>query len=498
MSSRLQRRVLDEFETWARLHPGVPRSDSGQRRRERIAILLQGRARYLGKPDPTRWRSGDVRELLMTYVAPRQVDAWDLAGLGIETVRDFLRFLDGTDRLHPASTRVPTLLKELDRLGPKYAAAMADSSGWRLAKRIFTAALADGIPIDAEPAVLEEWAERFSARDAEERRPVLGDLVDRDPGYATGRILIHDGQVVVLASGAPAMKHLVWPDHACDCGCDERAEFPPIALRDKGVLAKEVAAGGAGLLRQLAALGAWVNAVDPGVDDHGDLLKKDRIRCLEALGLPVDEGRRAEVPALTRLWRTAIEFDIIQVRRTRLTLGAGADLVSTALAGSGDPEQTLELWSDLADALIDPTAPASARKGADELRDWLRPWVPRFLGQLYANSAAGGPTDLDGLTDRLMVEYKDQLPPGEPDLFAGIAAVGIRQTLGGLAQHGAVSVTGVDGEYDQRVTATAAVLGTAAWTLSRQAGVLVELTDLGRYLVRQRLLAEDAHAPLIG
>jgi hypothetical protein len=32
--------------------------------------LLQGRADYLGKPDPARRRSGDVHVLLMTYVVP--------------------------------------------------------------------------------------------------------------------------------------------------------------------------------------------------------------------------------------------------------------------------------------------------------------------------------------------------------------------------------------------------------------------------------------------
>jgi hypothetical protein len=33
--------------------------------RERLELLLQVRGRYLGKPDPTRWRSDDVHELLL-------------------------------------------------------------------------------------------------------------------------------------------------------------------------------------------------------------------------------------------------------------------------------------------------------------------------------------------------------------------------------------------------------------------------------------------------
>jgi hypothetical protein len=38
-------------------------------------------------------------------------------------------------RLHPASIRVPALLKELDRLAPKYLAAVVDTGRWRLAKQ---------------------------------------------------------------------------------------------------------------------------------------------------------------------------------------------------------------------------------------------------------------------------------------------------------------------------------------------------------------------------
>jgi hypothetical protein len=35
-----------------------------------LRLLLQGRIDYLAKPDPTRWRSGDVRELLLDLASP--------------------------------------------------------------------------------------------------------------------------------------------------------------------------------------------------------------------------------------------------------------------------------------------------------------------------------------------------------------------------------------------------------------------------------------------
>jgi hypothetical protein len=199
---------------------------------------------------------------------------------------------------------------------------------------------------------------------------------------------------------------------------------------------------------------------------------------------------------VTRLRRLAIEFDIIQLRRTRVVLGAGAHLIDAVLAGEGSPEQTLGLWSDLADALVHPSAPASAPKGTERLHDWLKPWVPRFLGLLYAANADGEPADLDTLTEQLLDEYDHRLPPGDPELFASIAAVTVRQALADLTHHGAVVVTGTNADLDPRHAATAAMLGTAVWAVHPEPGLAVGLSDLGRYLVRQRLLAENADAPL--
>jgi hypothetical protein len=495
VSSRFEQRVIDEFIAWADAQGTPPMGTAG---RDRIAILLQGRADYLDRPDPTRWRSGDVHDLLMTYVVPRQVDMWELAEHGVDTVREYLRFLDETGRLHPASTRVPTLLKELDRLAPKYPAAMADTSRWRLAKRVFTAAAADGIRIDADPELLDAWAQRFSTRDADGRREVLGELIDQHPDYAVGTVLINDGQVAVLRAGTPAVKHLVWPDLACDCGCDQQAEFPPVTLPDPADLAKSVTSDGAGLLRQFADLAAWIGDGGRPVDDRGEVRKGDRAGLLAALGLGAQPAMSADALAVTRPWRLAIGFDIIQVHRTRIVRGDGAALVDAILAGTAGTEQTLDLWTDLADTLVHPPAPASTPKGAERLHEWLQPWMPRFLGLLYAANAGGEPTDVEALWDLLLDEYEQRLPPGDPDLFAGMAALAVRQALSDLAHHGAVVVIGANTEPDPGHVATAAMLGTAVWAVHPEPGLMAGLTDLGRHLVRQRLLAENAAVPLTG
>lgn len=126
--------------------------------------------------------------------------------------------------------------------------------GRRIAKRVFQAVLDDGIPLDAEPAVLDDWAHRFNARDAAGRRAVLGGLMDEQAGYASGRLLIHAGQVAMVPAGVPAVKHRVWPDLACDCGCEKQANFPPVALPEVADLAGMVATDGAGWLNRLRTM----------------------------------------------------------------------------------------------------------------------------------------------------------------------------------------------------------------------------------------------------
>jgi hypothetical protein len=243
-------------------------------------------------------------------------------------------------------------------------------------------------------------------------------------------------------------------------------------------------------------LAEWVGEGKP-VDDRGEPRKADLPVLLAALDLPASDDRTSGTPALTRIWRLAIEFDVIQLRRTRVVAGSGANFIANTLAGAGEPEQVLNFWSDLADELLNPPAPAIAPKNGEHLRDWLRPWTPRFLGILYAATASGEPAVLDTMVDQLLDEYERRLPPGDPALFAGLAAAVVRNTLSDLADHGAVAVAGISDEVTTEQAAAAAI-GMAPWALHPQPGLTANLADLGRYLVRQRLLAECAHAPLAG
>jgi hypothetical protein len=234
VSARVRQRLVATFVEWASrqgLAPPPPEACADYR--NRLEILLQGREVYLGKSDPTWWKSGDVHALLMDYAVPRQVDLWHLAEHGVDALRQFIQFLDATDRLHPASAKPAVLRKELNRLTSKYPAAMADRRRYRLAKRIFTAMATQGLRPDADPQQLDRWAEEFNAQDRSGRRTVLGEMVD-EPGYATGRLLIHGEQVAIVPS-EKITKHMVWPDAPCEC-CTP-ASYPPITVPDDAGLA---------------------------------------------------------------------------------------------------------------------------------------------------------------------------------------------------------------------------------------------------------------------
>lgn len=484
---RLMNSVIEEFSAWA----AAQGRDVGGKWRDRITILLQCRADYLNRPDPTHWRSGGVHDLLMTYLPARQVDAWNLAEHAPEMIRDYLRFLDETDRAHPACARVPTLLKELDRLIPKFPAAMADRSRWHLAKSVFTAAFADGLTVGSAPAELDAWAERFSALEPDDRRQFIGHLMKDQPAYGSGRLLIHDGKVALLARGAPARKHLVWPDIACDCGCSSQARFPAVTLPPIGELAKQ--ADDSGPLDQLTALADWAAAADRHSDNRGRPRKADLPDLYADLGLPADAYGLRDAPVLDRTWQLAIDFDILQLRRTRIVLGRGAD----PLRGDAEDEEFLSLWAELADALIKPAAMPDAPRDRDLLDDWLQPWAPRLLGLLYAATAPdGAPTDLDVLVAQLLDEYASRLPASDPDMFAHLATTNLHHVLGALADHGAVAADTDDApEPDPVALAGSVVFGIPPWAVQPTKGLRIGLTSLGRYLIRQRLLAEGAHAP---
>jgi hypothetical protein len=495
MSLRAQQRAVAGFLEWAAVRGVLDGAEQAGLWRKRIEIMLESRRTYLGKPDSTRWRSGDVHQLLMDYVVPRQVDLWDLAGHGVEVVREFLRFLDETDRLHPASTRVRTLLQELDRLAPHYPAAMADSSQFWLAKRVFTAMEADGVD-STDQAAADAWAAAFTARDPAGRRSVLGELMDRHLGYATGAVVIRENKVAVLRPGMPADKSLVWPD-ACGCGCAQR-EFPAAALPPPAELVAAVATGSAGLLGRLQRLAAWVGPEGKPVTRRGELARQEVHSVAQALELPTDGVKViGDLPALSALWRLAIEFDVLTLYRTRVLPGSGAPLVDAARRGDSSGGESIELWSDIFDQLVQPDAPADTPAKADPAREWLKIWGPRFLGLLYSRCPNGEFADGDDLLREELTEQQRLVPEQNAEVFTKLAMLTVVKTLADLEDHGGVQISLVSRpELPPAAEQAAREVGTPAPALLfRDAKWRVRLTDLGRYALQRRLLPQSAETP---
>ncbi|MFF0144062.1 hypothetical protein ATK36_4252 [Amycolatopsis sulphurea] len=462
--------------------------------RDRIEIILQGRGEYLGRPDATLWRSGDVHRVLMDHLVPRQNDAWGLAEHGVETLRRFLEFLDDTERLHPRSTKVTTLLKELDRAAPGFPAAMADTSRYRLAKRVWTAMRADGLSDDSDPAEIDRWAERFSTLDADGRRPVLGELLDENPEYAFARLLVHGGEVALLKPGMPADKRLIWPDAGeCDCGCADRETPVPEGLPTERELGAAVA--GSTLLQRLSALGAWASAQGRPVDRRGEPLRKELASVASAVGM-AGAGRAArclaDVPALAVLWELALELDVLSLRRNRVCAGDRMAGIRSALGGETSPDAALDVWDDVHDVVLVSVA-AVIGPELGHLSGFGEQLIPHLLGNLYTQCPQGEFADVRSLIDEVVSETTEDLPAAAADIAGMLAIPVLGHGLAALAEHGAVQVDGAGAASSASWAALEA--GTPAWAADVPDGLRVRLTDLGRRLVYMRLTGVSRLVP---
>jgi hypothetical protein len=494
------RRILTEYANWAAERSPVPECQSGPWR-TRIEILLNARADYLEKRDPTYWRSGDVHELLIQYCGPGQVDYLDLSVHGPAAVRDYLEFLDQTERLHPGSSRVAALIKELDRLTPKFAGAMADRSTWWLAKRVFAAMLADGVDIE-DVAQVDRWAEKFSSLDARARRPVLGELMDPDPaGFGNGAVVIHDGQAAVLRPGVAACKQVTWDDAPCGCGqCPAPSVYPAVHLPGDRALADGIADYGGALLRRLITLADWTGEQGQPVGRHAELSRDGAREAAAAVGIgpSTADSRQDEPPALARLRRLGLEIGILDLRRTRMVRGPVLDLATRALHGAAPPGEALGLWCGLFDEIVKP-AQVKANSAAAPLAEWMGIWPTLFLGHLYERTPHGEDASVAEIMDDVLRANSDRMPRMDPEAFRGGAAMATRLILSFVADHGGAGLTGdsLTEPLPERALAGLRTLDTEPWVLLPEPGLRVRLTGLGRYAIRERLLAEGAAAPAI-
>jgi hypothetical protein len=269
-------------------------------------------------------------------------------------------------------------------------------------------------------------------------------------------------------------------------------------------LAQQVATDGHRVLDRMIASARWVG---PGreLDKHGELPKAEVTEAAQVLKMPTPErpSRIVELPELDQVWSLCREFGLIELRRTRVVMGPEVTRAEQTTQGSAPAGQALQLWCDVCEELLSPSARPGQDKDHQRLREWIGRWGPQLLSLLYGRGpvAAAG-VDLDELMDELIAQHVDALPSQDEELFTLVAGTAVRFVLADLDEHGAVEVSGTE-EAEERLARAGiipdkarALLGSKAWALLPGEGLRVRLTDLGRYYVHDQLVASGAKAPL--
>lgn len=488
MTSRAADRIVREFLDWltarTNRYPDSAAWLAGPDTGNVVAVLLDARETWLGCSDPTRWRTGDAHRLLIDTAPARLTSRYGLDEHGVTVLRAYFDFLDETDRFHPTSTRTATLRTELARAAAKFPGAMADRSRWPLAKSVLTAILADGVDLDDEGAV-DAWAAQFSGSSAERRREVLGGLLDSEPRLGQCQFVVRGDQVAALSKGAAI------PDQLRR-GNPGGAPYPPVHLPPVAELA--AAARACPMLARVVAVGRFA-AEGRSLNSKGELGKADAAALAATLGLTVTLGKRGQYahPAMSELWHGAVAAQLLRVGRRCATEGPALATAEAMLAGEEPDEPSLRLWRELFEAMVSEPDPRLLETIPRDFTRWW--WAPKALTRLYRL----GPVDLEKLVAALLPE-RGSNEAADENLLPRVADVLIRTRMNLALRLGALTATYDPELFISSLTADqrreVGLLDVEPWTLHPKPGVEVELTALGRYAVRENLLAEGADAPL--
>lgn len=458
-------RLVDDVAAWSRGrdYPAPEEWLSGEGLSYCLWQLLDARRGWLGHTYPFRWKSGDVHRLLVDTVAPRLVDRHGMAEHGATAITILLDYLADADRFHPGSARTETLRRELGRAGPKYAAAMADRSVWRLGKLVFTAMVEDGVDI-ADDVAVWDWTAEFNKADHDRRRAVLKPLLDRQPELLTAAIIVADGEVVALAPSEPLPPR---PSSGSSYAADTPSNRP-VSLPSEAELAE--AAAGSLLLAMLVSLGRW--AGDGRSVSKRAALSSDDLRSLaEWVPCESDDVRDLRTdPGLCRWWEIAVELDILRMNRTRVFQGPRYALARRVRMGEAEDAAALEFWLELFERSLEPQGGSPDDTADAPARQWSAP----AMRELYR---ANGAMTFPALTERLSNGVSGAIDPRIPELVERVSAREIGIAMLDATENGAATI--MRGNNGMDVTSS---------------DTFVELTALGRYAVRQRLLDEGTAA----
>ena len=112
----------------------------------------------------TRWSSADLDQVYLELHPAKVI---------VEEAKAFLAFLDETALLDQESDDPGVLADHIDAIAPRFRTNMADVSRFSPGKRLWSAAIAEGVQLDDEVAV-QSFMASFNARSRAERDLVFG------------------------------------------------------------------------------------------------------------------------------------------------------------------------------------------------------------------------------------------------------------------------------------------------------------------------------------
>jgi hypothetical protein len=169
-------------------------------------------------------------------------------------------------------------------------------------------------------------------------------------------------------------------------------------------------------------------------------------------------------------------------------------MMDQMLSGTAAADEALGLWCDLFDDVSWEVQLDAMDDVESMVRDLAAPWPPRLLAHLYARSPHGEPVALADLVRETLDEHREEIPPHADHVAAQVVTGTSQIALGYVAEHGGVQMSGWTPPPLQ--SSETASLDLETLLSAPPTRLRVRLTDLGRFAMRRRLLADGATAPL--
>jgi hypothetical protein len=153
------------FVTWGAEHGVELETDAGE-------APIHYKYRYVDG-HLTRWSCADLDQVYLELHPAKVIVEADELDAVLDEAKAFLAFLDDAGLLDPESDDPGGLADHVDAIAPLFRMNMADVSRFSAGKRLWSAAMAEGIQLDDEAAV-QSFMASFNARSRAERELVFG------------------------------------------------------------------------------------------------------------------------------------------------------------------------------------------------------------------------------------------------------------------------------------------------------------------------------------